>query len=433
MTRWRWPLLLAALLAGASFLVWVSWGRKEAAPRPPGLDLSGLDEDLALVVREARARVEKDPSSAAAWGTLGKILMAHGLWAESAVCLRQAERLDPADPAWPYLLADHLTREEPEEGIAALRRAILAAGEESDLSLFRLRLAEVLAGLGRADEAETELAPLAGMKGPRIDYVRGVVAMQRGRWAEARALFEGVLAEPRLARDASRQLAAACRHLGDAVAAARHDARARSLSPTPPPWGDPYLKDLRDYRVDKLSRLERARAGTADDALSTLRALTRPDGQEAFILRLRAAEMLTAEGRLSEAETVLREGLLHFPDSSRLLLRLAELRERAGSKEALAEALSLARKAGEGMVARLAAGRALMGLGREAEAADEFRAAAAAGPGEPAPHYRLGIALARQGKREEARQAFERAILVAGAESEPARELASWRAKWGEK
>src|SRR5438128_5493330 len=101
----RRPLLVAAflVLACGAGVVWY-YIRPKPAPTatPPEVKAEGIDPSVAAAISAARQKVLDDPRSAAAWGELGKLLLAHTFEAEAEVCFEQAERLDPDDGRWPY-------------------------------------------------------------------------------------------------------------------------------------------------------------------------------------------------------------------------------------------------------------------------------------------------------------------------------------------
>src|SRR5262245_6998529 len=98
--RRRLALFLAAAVIGRGVVGWLGWRGTAAAP--PEVDLAGAEPAVARAVEAARAEVLRAPRSAAAWGRLGMVLRAHDYGAEANECFAQAERLDAADPHWPY-------------------------------------------------------------------------------------------------------------------------------------------------------------------------------------------------------------------------------------------------------------------------------------------------------------------------------------------
>ena len=73
----RWLLLaLASAVAGLGVLWYFGW--RQPPPRPPDIDLAGIDPEVAEALEEARQAVIRKPSSAEAWGTLANRLNAAG-------------------------------------------------------------------------------------------------------------------------------------------------------------------------------------------------------------------------------------------------------------------------------------------------------------------------------------------------------------------
>src|SRR5262245_4443283 len=101
----RRRLLVAAVLvlAGGSGAVWYLT-RPTPAPTatPPEVKAEGIDPSVAAAIGAARQKVLDDLRSAAAWGELGKLLLAHTFETEADVCFEQAAALDPDDGRWPY-------------------------------------------------------------------------------------------------------------------------------------------------------------------------------------------------------------------------------------------------------------------------------------------------------------------------------------------
>src|SRR5439155_11669790 len=110
-SHWR---LLAVLLGGAVLaagigLGWWVW-LPTRMPDPPVADLAGAEPVVAEAIGAARAALVGNLRSATAWGHLGMVLQAHDYVPEAQRCFAQAEKLDAADPRWPYLQARTLLK-----------------------------------------------------------------------------------------------------------------------------------------------------------------------------------------------------------------------------------------------------------------------------------------------------------------------------------
>src|SRR5580704_18060581 len=118
--------LVGGVLLLAMGVGWYSW-RWYTTPLPPEIDLAASgDPVLAKAVEDVRQEVCRTPRSAAAWGRLGQILVAHAYIVEAKPCLIQAEQLDAADARWPYLQGWGALQNHPEEAIPCFERALRA-------------------------------------------------------------------------------------------------------------------------------------------------------------------------------------------------------------------------------------------------------------------------------------------------------------------
>jgi Flp pilus assembly protein TadD len=150
--------------------------------------------------------------------------------------------------------------------------------------------------------------------------------------------------------------------------------------------------------------LGRARYGAGDlaGAVKSFRAAVnlRPEDSKA---RFFLATALEGAGEMERALAAYRELLTLRPESAdghlglgALLIKLGGERTLEGTKE-LMRAISLN---GDLYEARITLGRALVRLGRAAEAVEHLERAAALAPRNPEPHYQLALAYRRLGKRE---------------------------------
>ena len=124
MTRRGWQLggmLLLLAVGGASW--W--WLRPEppTPPTPPNIK----DAEVLQVIQEAQQPVRDTPGSAAAWGHLGKILLAQQFDKEADVCFAEAFRLDPTDARWLYGRCVIALKRDPDHAVAMLREALAVA------------------------------------------------------------------------------------------------------------------------------------------------------------------------------------------------------------------------------------------------------------------------------------------------------------------
>src|SRR4051794_11509300 len=111
--RGRLLLLLLALLAVSAAVWWWRLGPRASRPVPP-MPAGIQDSDLRAVIDRAHQRVLAEPTSAEAWGNLGRVLEAHLYTSEADLCFAEATRLSPADPRWPYYRALHALQDGPD-------------------------------------------------------------------------------------------------------------------------------------------------------------------------------------------------------------------------------------------------------------------------------------------------------------------------------
>ncbi len=151
----RRPMLLLVVLIGAC-------ARDDAAPpvvAPPIPDppLQEAEQPVRQKIAAARASLALTPESAGAWGRLGIVLDAHGLYADALVCYRHATALNANDARWPQLAGMVLAVDDPAAAIAFFERAVeLRSGSAPLRQIFGDTL--VRAGQGEAARAQYEAA-----------------------------------------------------------------------------------------------------------------------------------------------------------------------------------------------------------------------------------------------------------------------------------
>jgi tetratricopeptide (TPR) repeat protein len=381
--------------------------------------LDGADPALAAAIEAARQRVRHDPSSAAAWADLGKLLRGASHLTPAAVCFAQAARLDSADPRWLYLQGESLRQSDPAAALDCLRRAVAAWDSQGGTAVApRLQLVEALLEVGRYEEAEDQLnrGLQADPNNPSLWLARGELAWAQGDAAASRAHLLKCQDSPHTRQRACARLAAVCRRLGAMADAERFRRRAAAL-PADQPWLDPYVWEClqttvgRPERFYQIEALERQRR--YPEAIALLRELTAgpPDARVYAAL----GRDLAQTGDLAGAEQNLRRAVELAPDSvqnqyalSKLLLARGDA---AGAADAARKALD--RKPDHGL-AHLLLGRALRAQGEHAKALVELRRAVECSPDAAEAWLYLGEALAAQGQSEEARKCLQEAADLAG-------------------
>jgi len=154
--------------------------------------------------------------------------------------------------------------------------------------------------------------------------------------------------------------------------------------------------------------------GDLENAASELQNAIRakPDYAEAYYT---LGTVLKQQGKLNEAASALREAIRLEPDfagaHTTLGAVLRQLGDTQGSAAESRAGANLAKRNTDLQAAVFAtnSGKRLRATGDLENAIAQFRAALAATPDYAPAHFELGLALQQQGKKEEARQEFEKA------------------------
>ena len=306
-----WPAsaCLAILVALSSGCTEPPASTPAATPIPRISDLSELDPGFATAVRDAVAAVERDPSSGAAIGALGRLYQAHRYVDQARRCYERAARLDPSTPEWPYYLgflaAGRGAHDEAAryfERVLELRPSYWAA---------RVRLGNALLAAGDPDGAAAAyLAARAAAPGaPWGELGLGKAARRRGRPEAAAEHLRTALALDPAHRETRYLLAMTERQLGN------------------PERAEELLADLEAAEVPSLD----------DPMMQAVFALVR-DAQSL----IRTANERLAAGDRAGAERLYREVLRLDPDSYDAHLNLGVLHGLADRNREAAAALERA-------------------------------------------------------------------------------------------
>jgi tetratricopeptide (TPR) repeat protein len=404
-------------------LGWYGW-RWHAAPQPPPVFDLGADGDPRLVqaVEEARQQVVSAPRSAAAWGRLGQVLLAHAYVVEAKPCLVQAEALDPTDPRWPYLQGWGDLLNHPEDAAAGFTRAVARANEDVRLETARLRLAQTLLDRREFDAAGEQFrALLNGTHATALAHLGlGSIALDTGDLDHAVMHLEIAAGSPLCRKRAGSQLAAAYRRRGNPALADQWERRALSVRKDEE-WPDPFLRESEDLVVGKTMRMLRAenllRDGQRQEAAVQFRRIIDdyPDDTQS---RVKLAMALMDLHRYQDAEDVLHELLQidrrmvqgHFLLSA-VLFQQAERHAKhpAESKEARLRFQEAAEQARQALAlqpthgfAFIYLGLALRHLGQLDEAVQALENAVRCNPEAVDPHLHLGETLVLVNRRSDA-------------------------------
>lgn len=430
------PVCLAVVGAAAA---WHLNSRSDTVA-PPAIPEDARDEAVVLALTKAREGVLQDPRSAEAWGELGMVFKAHEVNAEAVACFEQAAKLDPADPRWPYLIGvTNVTL--ARDSIPHLRAAFRLATRRDYKSAARLRLAELLIDAGSYDEAralleeELQTAP----EQPRALLDLGMLELSLDKLPAAIRLLELAAASPYTRAKALRLLASAHRRQEETEAAARCE-REAGEAPPDASMNDPFIAEYQSRQVGLRMLNQRAEAlqsqGRFFDAAEILEEAARayPSDQTSVSL----GQALIMSGQFERAELALRtalgmnsdHALAHFFLGRTLTVLAGQARESGqGSRgdqldqEAIQEFHQcLARKPNHAP-AHVDLGRALLRLGKKAEAVTACQEAVRLSPQLAETHLALGEVLLGAGKRPEAVSELEKAMKLSPPRDQRAKAL----------
>ena len=410
--RWvRWGivgLIFLALVAVVAIYVL----RNRPAHEPPVVDLQGVEPRVAAAIEEARASVNRSPTSAETWGRLGMVLLAHQFWEEARRCFAEAERLNRDEPRWPYFQAVVLTRENLQAAILKLRRTVELCYDEPDGP--RLKLADALLVEGQTADATEQFQQLLVRhpSHPAAHLGLARLAFERGNLQESRDHLEYAKGSP-FTRKAALTLLATVLHRQGQQAAALQETRLIAGLPDDAAWPDPFQEAVTQLAVDRGSRIVRVvqllnqrRVSEGIAALDEL-VSTDPDWDLAWLF---LGRVLLDQGAYQQAEKALRIAVKLSPDSADGHFYLGRvLLEQGNHVLGLAEF----RKASElnpgGAMMRYNIGHHLELNGDHMAAIEAFEAALRSNPDLAVAHRDLGSLLDQEGRTQEARVHLRRA------------------------
>jgi len=441
---WMVIVLLAAFAGAAG---WYTW-RRYTAPIPPQIAHEELDPEVAEAIETARRKIYADPYSAQSWGELGNLLRAAQLFTEAVACFAQAERLDPKNPRWPYLQGEALHVSDNHAALAPLQRAVALADafprgawERGVIAPF-LRLAEVHLALGNNAEAEKQLQRALELEpdDPTVHYYLGLLALARDDLPDSLAHLKHCEHSPFTQRRACIQLAALYRRMGRIEEADTYSRKADAL-PRDSNWVDPFLTEVlavgRPARFQEIDHLEKR--GDYRTAVERLTALIQEKPEYRAYVALGIG--LYKLGDLDRAEQALRTAITLAPETfaaarelSRVLYLRADRdarthpeRARATFEEAVAWARQALAQRPDHAMSYVILGMALRRLGQRQQALDAFRKAVECNPNLVDAHFYLGETLIEAGQFTEARTSLERVRELSPNDPRLQAALAKWK------
>ena len=403
-------LLLVGITGGLAV-----WNRpSQSSLLPPEIDRTNVDPAVEKAITEFRERVLRSRQTATAWGNLGMVLSVHDFLDEADMCFREAERLDGAEPRWPYFQGLALIKNDPAAAVVKLRRAVEHAGS---LAAPRLRLAKALMELGQFEEAEENLRTVAHSEpdNPWAQLGLGRLYLERGQNKESLLALEAPALNPGTRKAARTMRLSVFSQLGDKAAAKAEIAELGQL-PDDLPLPDPWVREMNRTMAGLKSMLAQINqflaSGKGSEAAQLLVQMVEryPQSEEAWRF---AGQVLLKANDLPNAEAAWRHALEQAPDSvvAHYNLGVALFRQGNYTKAAPSFVRATELKPDHGM-AHLFFGKCLEHEKEYARAIVAFRAAARCQPQSFEIHVALGEALARDGKREEALASLERALII---------------------
>ncbi len=369
-------------------------GRTAPAPaqfavRPVTLpDLSHAAGSVQARIREGDAalraiadRPETAPGAlAAAYGDLGRLLLAAEYLDPAEACFANAAGLAPTDMRWPYFLG-HVARFKNDltKAEAHFARALeLAPNDVASL----VRLAEVRLAQGRHDAAEPLLVRVRAIDGHNAVVLFGLgrIALAKPDFAQAVTWFEAALAAAPEATAIHYPLALAYRGLGNPAKVDEHLRLRGEVQPTP---ADPLLEAV---------------GGLLDTASAH---------------EIRASEALD-ERRWADAAAHLRKAIELAPDNAVTRLNLGTALYMTGDITAAVTELRAAVRLSPGLArAHYVLGLVAAAQGQDAESVAALRRAVDADPADAEAHLALADALRRTGRVAESLPQYTAAMTAA--------------------
>jgi tetratricopeptide (TPR) repeat protein len=201
--------------------IWWFW------PGESELVIDGVLDEVSAAIAPTYYAAMEDPESADKWGELGMVLLENKVHSRARDCLEKAHKLDPSEYKWPYLIGISLSGDYPSRAIPYLETAV----ELRDEPVARIRLAELLVGFDRLDEAEQHLQTAMSEQPDALHALNANARLHlaRGNLEEAKANAEKALMMYPGVRLTHEMMAQIYRRLGERESALKHLARAEQL------------------------------------------------------------------------------------------------------------------------------------------------------------------------------------------------------------
>jgi len=347
-----------------------------------------------------RAALERNPDLMDAWLGLARAQMALGRLddAEKTLADALARRVDGV-PLWRLEGQLALAQRRHEDALRAYAK-VLAERPADELALLGTAAAELAERRYDAASSTLERLPEAVQAGPRAQFLSAMTAAGRRDLGAALHHLRRVLAVAPAHRDSLRQAAIFHFQLGEYADAARALRRLLKLDPD-------------DAQVQRMLEAAQLASGRFDATAYDLDALDRTAGQDPRLLAL-LGNVLLRGGNVEAGEKALQAAREHDPDSVAVERQLAIARLAAGRfDEVLAAVPGLRDKGDRSLVPDILTVAAQLGR-RDLDAARKAADELVERHGEdPFAYNVLAFVLETAGRRDDARAAYERALLIA--------------------
>jgi len=416
----RWMLATLVAIAALSVGTW-AWmrqraeiGRLAAIPEMP--DLSRWPAEMKRVVKQLgeEARDGRGQLALTALIRLEALYHVNGFESQAERILTFLERSEPRNARWPYLRADLRFRQADRTGSEDGLRSALAL--DPGYAPGWIRLGDLLVERQEYVEAEHcyDQALASPLGGVRAEFAMISFQAWHGRrgdpgasLARLSATNPGVLQLHELL--AEMHLAAGRKQAAELEK--RRAAAATRYVETTDPWIDALSEECFDPTRLGLLTYKLQREGRLAEAEGLLRRAIQvaPDQTD---FRERLAQVYELQQRPAKARETLEQAVKDLPDEVGLVVKLAG---RLSLDRRTDEALAVVRKAlarwPQKAELHLALGFTLRDADRHAEAAPAFTETIRLDPARVEPHYFLGYSLLALGRREDALASVEKALL----------------------
>ena len=157
---------------------------------------------------------------------------------------------NPQDPRWPYFQGGPLLNHgDPQSAVPYLRRAVDRSDSTNEAGIAtRLRLAESLLGLNRAEEAEAEIRKVLSQQpdNPRAHFYMAAIAGSHQDWNASRDHLLHCLNSPHCRQKARASLAAVCLQQKETEAAEQYRQQAERM-PADAEWNDVLVAEYLQF------------------------------------------------------------------------------------------------------------------------------------------------------------------------------------------